>query len=104
MITKYKIQKYKTTICCRRLCEDYSKKKKKKKKQQQKKQNKKKKKQNGSGLNNIQQNVCNSHLMMTHGGVEIVVLKFSHIIRNDSDIITEYVNKKHLLTETSDHT
>ena len=46
--------------------------------------------------------------MMTHGGVEIhvdvVVLKFSYIIRHGSDISKEYVNKKHLLTETSAHT
>ena len=44
--------------------------------------------------------------MMTHGGVEmhVVVLKFSYIIRHGSDIIIEYVNKKHLLTETSAHT
>ena len=42
--------------------------------------------------------------MMTHGGVEIVVLKFSYIIRHGSDIITEYVNKKHLLTKMSAHT
>ena len=41
---------------------------------------------------------------MTHGGVEIVVLKFSYIIQHGSDIITEYINKKHLLTETSAHT
>ena len=44
-------------------------------------------------LNNIQQNVWNRHLMMTHGGVEIVVLKYSYIIWHSSDIITEYVNK-----------
>ena len=55
-------------------------------------------------LNNIQQNVCNRHLMMTHGVVEIVVLKFSYIIRHGSDIITEYVNKEYLLTETYAHT
>ena len=42
--------------------------------------------------------------MKTHCGVEIVVLKFSYIIRHGSDIITEYVNKKHLLTETSAQT
>ena len=42
--------------------------------------------------------------MVTHGEVEIVVLKFSYIIRHGSDIITEYVNEKHLLTETSAHT
>ena len=35
--------------------------------------------------------------MVAHGGVEIVVLKFSGIIRRGFDIITEYVNKKHLL-------
>ena len=43
--------------------------------------------------------------MMTHGGVEmhVVVLKFSYHIQHGSDFITEYVNKKHLLTETSAH-
>ena len=40
---------------------------------------------------------------MTYGGDEIVVLKFSYIIWHGSDIITEYVNKKHVLTETSAH-
>ena len=42
--------------------------------------------------------------MMIHRRVEIVVLKFSYIIRHGSDIITEYVIKKHLLTETFAHT
>ena len=44
-------------------------------------------------LNNIQQNVCNCHLIMTHGevGIHGVVLKFSYIIWHGSDIITEYV-------------
>ena len=55
-------------------------------------------------VNNIQQNVCNRHLTITHGGVEIVVLKFSYINRHGSDIITEYVNKKYLLTETAAYT
>ena len=57
-------------------------------------------------LSNIQQNVYNRHLMMTHGGVEIhvVVLKVSYIIRHASNSITEYANKKHLLTGTSAHT
>ena len=41
---------------------------------------------------------------MTHGGVEIIVLKFNYILRHGSGIITEYVNKKHLLTGTSAHT
>ena len=41
---------------------------------------------------------------MILGGFEMVVLKFSYIIRHGSDIIAEYVNKKHLLTETSVHT
>ena len=40
--------------------------------------------------------------MMTHGGVEIhvVILKFSYIIRDGSDIITEYVNKKQPLSQS----
>ena len=40
-------------------------------------------------LKNIEQYVCNRHPMLTHGGVEKVVLKFSYIIRHGSDIITE---------------
>ena len=62
---------------CRRFCKDnkksYKKKQKRKTVQVQLESLSFPLKIGVEALNNTQQNVCNRHLMMTHGGVEIVV-------------------------------